>query len=321
MPAPLPSLVRGFIRLPPGVLLHCAGEFGQDRALLDSSYNIFPCKAALYNLLSGSGLPYLYASTVNAMLGVLPLQHVMVQLPLPVESLRERFNLGGVFFRTMRDLAMAPFFGNSVACRLADAHEIKHSTLVLGDWRAAQRIEFEIGGEQEQDEDGQPRAVAPQAANGEPAPRYKVWVVNVHLDHAHPDVRQRQGAAVAEWMEGARDEVAAVVLCGDFNASPHEPLHQVLQRKGYRSSHAERHGCEPAVTHPTGIQAPLMDHAHPDCLDYVYVWAAHGYQLEVLQAQVYGDKPEAHDSTLYPSDHAAVAVELELRKIAPALKH
>ena len=40
---------------------------------------------------------------------------------------------------------MAPFFGNSVACRIAEAHEIKHSTLVLGDWRAAQRIEFLIG--------------------------------------------------------------------------------------------------------------------------------------------------------------------------------
>lgn len=40
---------------------------------------------------------------------------------------------------------MAPFFGNSVACRIAEAHEINHSTLVLGDWRAAQRIEFYIG--------------------------------------------------------------------------------------------------------------------------------------------------------------------------------
>ena len=44
-----------------------------------------------------------------------------------------------------RDLAMAPFFGNSVACRIAEAHEIQHSTLVLGDWRAAQRIQFYIG--------------------------------------------------------------------------------------------------------------------------------------------------------------------------------
>lgn len=45
-----------------------------------------------------------------------------------------------------RDLTMAPFFGNSVACRLARAHEVNHSTLVLGDWRAAQRIEFSLGG-------------------------------------------------------------------------------------------------------------------------------------------------------------------------------
>lgn len=58
---------------------------------------------------------------------------------------------------------MAPFFGNSVACRIAEAHEINHSTLVLGDWRAAQRIEFYIGrngeGLEWQQQDGEDEVV------------------------------------------------------------------------------------------------------------------------------------------------------------------
>lgn len=66
-----------------------------------------------------------------------------------------------------RDMAMAPFFGNSVACRIAEAHEIKHSTLVLGDWRAAQRIEFFIGRNGEPaEEEGEKEAGEAPAAKG-----------------------------------------------------------------------------------------------------------------------------------------------------------
>lgn len=106
-----------------------------------------------------------------------------------------------------RDLAMAPFFGNSVACRIAEAHEIKHSTLVLGDWRAAQRIEFCIG-QCEEDVEGAARqqdgtsggaasTVGGDATGGQRSVvsgpgGFKVWVVNTHLDHEHTDKRQRQ---------------------------------------------------------------------------------------------------------------------------------
>ncbi len=142
--------------------------------------------------------------------------------------------------RACRDLAMAPFFGNSVACRIAEAHEIKHSTLVLGDWRAAQRIEFYIGREPPPAaaDAGVVQAAVALLGEGELAGRrrrgrrlrcgggrdasassssssggsssgseggageravvsggacgLKVWVVNTHLDHEHPDNRQRQ---------------------------------------------------------------------------------------------------------------------------------
>lgn len=123
------------------------GEFGQDRRLLPTAYHVFPCKAALFNLAQAGGVLRWYAHTTQQLLEWAPLRSLMVGLPAALEAWRERLVLRADFFRTLRDLAMAPFFGNSVACRIAEAHEIKHSTLVLGDWRAAQRIEFYIGRE------------------------------------------------------------------------------------------------------------------------------------------------------------------------------
>lgn len=202
-----------------------------------------------------------------------------------------------------------------MACRLADAHEIKHSTLVLGDWRAAQRIEFELG-----DGDGiEDYAKQPHAVNSTADSRFKVWVVNMHLDHEHPDTRQKQAMQVLSWMEPERTDCSAIVLCGDFNGGPEEPFHIALKAMGFRSGYFMRHGREPEGTWPTGIQAPLMDHGDFECLDYVYVWAPEGFSLKVIDAQVFGNKPDPRDETLYPSDHAAVKVTLELRKLGPPI--
>lgn len=58
VPAACPALSAWHSTLTP--LLGCthgAGEYGQDRGLLDASYHIFPCKAALFNLLSVSDGP------------------------------------------------------------------------------------------------------------------------------------------------------------------------------------------------------------------------------------------------------------------------
>jgi endonuclease/exonuclease/phosphatase family metal-dependent hydrolase len=294
------------------------GEYGQDRDLLGKSYHVFGCKAALFNLMeSGNNILRMYARSVMNIMGFSPMLRLMLSLPEPVESFRERFHLQGSFFRTLRDLAIAPFFGNSIATRLVDLHEINHSTLVLGDWRAAQRIEFEL--REDEDVDGSevgPKAVeqTTDAATPSDRPRFKIWIVNTHLDHEHADNRERQASRVMEWMESAREDCAAVVLCGDFNGNPSESFHQLLQSKGYRSGYGTRHGAEPLGTWPTGIEAPLKDEGPFECLDYVYVWAAEDFDLKIIDAQVFGDHPDPKDPTLYPSDHAAIKVTLRLEK-------
>ncbi|PSC67693.1 endonuclease exonuclease phosphatase family [Micractinium conductrix] len=341
------------------------GEFGQERRLLPAWYHVFPCKAALFNLARSGGFLRWYAHAVEGLLSLPPLRRIMVSLPPAVEGWRERLALRAEFFRNLRDLAMAPFFGNSVACRIAEAHEIKHSTLVLGDWRAAQRIEFLIGrgptGGGSGDGSGEPSSGdagggggsgggvrrrgsgsggalagaeagglaggggSSSSAGGE-GPRYvvrgglggfKVWVVNTHLDHAHEDNRQRQALAVCDWMEREKRDCAAIVLCGDMNGPPGEPFHAVLRQLGYVSAHAACHGQEPQGTWPTGIQAPLMDEGPFECLDYVYVWEAPGFDVKVLSAEVFGLTPGGHDKTLFPSDHAALKATLQVSRKQP----
>ena len=299
------------------------GEHGQDRDLLDPSYHIFPCKAALFHLLSsGNALLRAYAQTVASMLKVKPLRQLMISAPERIESIRERFRLDASPYRILRDLSLAPFFGNSVACRLADAHEIKHSTLLLGNWRAAQRIEFYIGNKKSRSDaeyfvDESAAGLSTKEGEGgglENNSGIKVWIVNTHLDHEHPDIRQQQAVKVVKWMESVRYDAAVVVLCGDFNGSPNEPFHAVFRDLGYKSGYALKHGKEPEGTWPTGIEAPLMDHGEFECLDYVYVWAADGYAVDVVDASIHGNQPHPKNSTLYPSDHAAVKLTLAVKQ-------
>lgn len=139
---------------------------------------------------------------------------------------------------TCRDIFLIPFFGNSLATRLVCAEEA-HQVLVLGDFRAAQRVLLRL-----------PLASSASkttTSRADDEPALHVWVVNMHLDHDHPDRRAAQGEAVVSWMEDAKGRCDAIVLCGDLNASPPEPLHALLRQRGYRSAHTMVHGNEPQV--------------------------------------------------------------------------
>lgn len=187
-----------------------------------------------------------------------------------------------VVYLQHRDVFSIPFFGNSTATRLVCVQEA-HEVLVLGDFRAAQRVLLRLPAEDH-------GAAAP---DDDRPPALHVWVANMHLDHDHPDRRAAQGEAVVAWMERSKPRCDAVVLCGDLNASPPEPLHALLRSRGYRSAHSMVHGTEPQVTSatcvgvcktrlitqgtwPSGIEAPLAEEGPFECLDYVYLWEADG---------------------------------------------
>lgn len=137
-----------------------------------------------------------------------------------------------------------------------------------------------------------------------------VWVVNTHLHHRRqePAVRAAQAQALARWMEDA-PAADATVIAGDFNAPPEEPACQVMRTSGYRSAFAEANGTEPAFTWPSGIQSPTMDtDGDPACVDYLWIRG----RVAAVRAWLACNEPSATDATLFPSDHFAVAAELEI---------
>lgn len=105
---------------------------------------------------------------------------------------------------------------------------------------------------------------------------------------------------------------------GDLNAPADEPTHAVFERRQYASAYKRFHGREPAVTWPSGLQAPLMDTGEPHCADYIYVYESPGYAIDVVAADLRGDQPPPEDPTLYPSDHIAVNVRLRIMRKAAA---
>lgn len=132
--------------------------------------------------------------------------------------------------------------------------------------------------------------------------------VVTHLHHEVPDaaIREEQARALTSWLA---DITGPLIVVGDFNAEPTEPAYRVMCDAAFRSAHLEANGAEPAVTWPSGIQAPGMDvDGDPGCLDYIWLRGP----IEVLACRVVFDRPAADDPTLYPSDHLGLSARIRL---------
>ena len=131
-----------------------------------------------------------------------------------------------------------------------------------------------------------------------------------HLHHAVAGAAERaeQAAALIAWLDTAPTADAQIVV-GDFNADPREPAYERMTAAGFRSAHLVANGAEPAVTWPSGLQAPAMDtDGDPNCLDYIWVRGA----VEVDDCRLVFDRPAVDDPTLYPSDHFGLAAHLRI---------
>ena len=137
-----------------------------------------------------------------------------------------------------------------------------------------------------------------------------VTVAVTHLHHLEPDdgLRDEQTRQLVEWMDAAPPGDAQIVM-GDFNAHPDESTYSRMTAAGFRSSYAEANGAEPAVTWPSGLQAPAMDtDGSPRCLDYIWIRGS----VTVESARLAFDRPDPEDPTLYPSDHLGISALLAI---------
>ena len=108
-----------------------------------------------------------------------------------------------------------------------------------------------------------------------PAARPSLVVVT-HLHHLVPDeaMRDEQAAALSTWLEAAPATDAGRGRRLQRRAGGAD-VRADASRAGFRSASAEANGADPAVTWPSGLQAPAMDtDGDPDCLDYIWVRGA-----------------------------------------------
>ena len=188
-------------------------------------------------------------------------------------------------YTALRGWAGRPEYGNSLLVR-SPLIAREHERLDLGLGRAAHRVVLDL----------------PDGAT--------LVVAVTHLHHVPADeaARDAQAKTLIDWL-AAGPASDAVVVMGDFNAEPDEPTYARMTAAGFRSAYAEANGAEPAVTWPSGLQAPAMDtDGPPGCLDYIWVHGAVG----VTSARLVFDRAHPDDPTLYPSDHLGIAARLEV---------
>lgn len=136
----------------------------------------------------------------------------------------------------------------------------------------------------------------------------EVAMVVTHLHHLPADeaAREEQARALVAWLD-ERTASGGTIVVGDFNAEPVEATYRVMTDAGFRSAHVEANGHEPAVTWPSGIQAPGMDtDGDPGCLDYIWLSGP----LRATACRLAFDRPAADDPTLYPSDHLGLVARV-----------
>jgi endonuclease/exonuclease/phosphatase family metal-dependent hydrolase len=137
-----------------------------------------------------------------------------------------------------------------------------------------------------------------------------VLVGVTHLHHVVPAEAERdeQARQLLVWLDDAPPSDAQVVV-GDFNAEPVEATYARMRAAGFRSALAEVNGADPAVTWPSGLQAPAMDtDGDPGCLDYIWLRGS----VRATAARLVFDRPASDDPTLYPSDHLGLSAMLEI---------
>jgi endonuclease/exonuclease/phosphatase family metal-dependent hydrolase len=226
-------------------------------------------------------LPLLLADMAALQPDLLGLQEVVY----PLQQDRLIGAAGEGRYEATRCWAGRPEYGNSLLVR-APLVATAADRLDLGYGRSAERVVIDLPG----------------------GSTVLVGVTHLHHEVEAEGARDDQARQLIEWL----DEVPAtdaVIAMGDFNAEPTEAAYQRMVAAGYRSAYAEANGEEPAVTWPSGLQAPGMDtDGDPGCLDYIWLRGAG----RTTSATLAFDRPSVGDPTLYPSDHLGLSARLEI---------
>ncbi len=132
-----------------------------------------------------------------------------------------------------------------------------------------------------------------------------VYVTHLYQSRGEDSLRLYQVQQLLDWIN-SRDDVAARIVCGDFNATLDMPSAQLMAG-----------AFQPTQTQPTAF-SPLQEVdgsvSHPywerfdRCIDYIWVAGP----LQVIESGLCFNTPSPIDATLWPSDHIGVWADLEI---------
>jgi len=134
---------------------------------------------------------------------------------------------------------------------------------------------------------------------------FDVYVTHLIAARVDDAARQVQVERLLEWI-GTRDDADSSVVCGDFNAAPHQPSIRLMSA-AYRPTQTQ-------ATAFTPLREPDGSPTHPEwqrfdrCIDYIWV-------SESIKVQVSGlcfNQPDKNNPELWPSDHVGVWADLEI---------
>ena len=226
-------------------------------------------------------LPLILADMASLQPDILGLQEVVY----PMQQDRLIGAAGEGTYATLRAWAGRPEYGNSLLVR-SPLVASETDRLDLGLNRSALRTVVTLAG----------------------ATRVLVAVTHLHHEVDGAPERDDQARQLIDWLDNAPPTDAQVAM-GDFNANPTEPAAARMRAHGYRSAFFDVNGQEPAVTWPSGLQAPAIDtDGDPACLDYLWVRGG----VRTVAARLVFDRPDPDDLTLFPSDHFGLSARLEI---------
>ena len=132
-----------------------------------------------------------------------------------------------------------------------------------------------------------------------------VYVTHLYQSRGEDSLRLYQVQQLLDWIR-SRDDVAARIVCGDFNATLDMPSAKLMSGT-----------FQPTQTQPTAL-SPLREVdgsvSHPywerfdRCIDYIWVTGP----LQVIDSGLCFNMPSKTDATLWPSDHIGVWADLEI---------
>mgnify|MGYP003650235100 CR=1 FL=1 len=132
----------------------------------------------------------------------------------------------------------------------------------------------------------------------------KLWVFNTHLDHVGNEARKKGLALILDKIAEVNSEEFPVVLTGDFNLEPENPIIADVKLKLTDAKEI----AQDVVFGPSGtFNGFNFNEPVTRRIDYIFVSPKN---INVVKYAVLSDSKDLK----YPSDHLPVYVELELLK-------